>query len=57
MILAVQRLRQISKGGHILARYTIGYYVCTTLIASKVDTSSEASISKLTHLLAFHSRT
>jgi len=35
MILAVQRLREISKGGHILARYTIGFYISTTLIASK----------------------
>lgn len=34
MILAVQRLREISKGGHILARYTIGYYILTTLVAS-----------------------
>ncbi|KAK9899307.1 Sodium:dicarboxylate symporter [Cystobasidium minutum MCA 4210] len=33
MILAVQRLREISKGGHILARYTIGFYILTTLVA------------------------
>ncbi|KAL4934165.1 dicarboxylate/amino acid:cation symporter [Aspergillus undulatus] len=33
MILAVQRLRELSNGGHILARWTIGYYVLTTLLA------------------------
>ncbi|KAL4905029.1 hypothetical protein BDW74DRAFT_167824 [Aspergillus multicolor] len=33
MILAVQRLRELSNGGHILARWTIGYYVATTLFA------------------------
>ncbi|KAF2790483.1 excitatory amino acid transporter 1 [Melanomma pulvis-pyrius CBS 109.77] len=33
MILAVQRLRDMSKGGAVLARWTIGYYVLTTLIA------------------------
>lgn len=33
MILAVQRLREMSKGGAVLARWTIGYYVLTTLIA------------------------
>ncbi|ORY17223.1 Sodium:dicarboxylate symporter [Clohesyomyces aquaticus] len=33
MILAVQRLREMSKGGAILARWTIGYYIITTLIA------------------------
>ncbi|KAL4912738.1 Sodium:dicarboxylate symporter [Aspergillus aurantiobrunneus] len=33
MILAVQRLRELSNGGHILARWTIGYYVLTTLFA------------------------
>ncbi|KAF2736254.1 Sodium:dicarboxylate symporter [Polyplosphaeria fusca] len=33
MILAVQRLREISEGGKALARWTIGYYILTTLIA------------------------
>lgn len=33
MILAIQRLREMSKGGAVLARWTIGYYVLTTLIA------------------------
>ncbi|KAL3480470.1 Sodium:dicarboxylate symporter [Aspergillus californicus] len=33
MILAVQRLRELSNGGNILARWTIGYYVLTTLLA------------------------
>lgn len=33
MILAVQRLREMSSGGSILARWTIGYYVCTTILA------------------------
>ncbi|KAI9375270.1 Sodium:dicarboxylate symporter [Aspergillus egyptiacus] len=33
MILAVQRLRELTNGGHILARWTIGYYVLTTLLA------------------------
>lgn len=33
MILAVQRLKEMSKGGAVLARYTIGYYIITTLIA------------------------
>ncbi|KAL2758866.1 hypothetical protein ACRALDRAFT_2099178 [Sodiomyces alcalophilus JCM 7366] len=33
MILAVQSLREITKGGAILARWTVGYYVITTLIA------------------------
>lgn len=33
MILAVQSLRDIAKGGAILARWTVGYYVLTTVIA------------------------
>jgi Na+/H+-dicarboxylate symporter len=33
MILAVQKLRQISRGGSILAKWTVGYYVATTFIA------------------------
>lgn len=33
MILAVQRLRQMSNGGSRLAKWTIGYYVTTTIIA------------------------
>lgn len=33
MILAVQRLREMAVGGGPLARWTIGYYVLTTLIA------------------------
>jgi len=33
MILAIQRLRDMSKGGAVLARWTIGYYMVTTLIA------------------------
>lgn len=44
MILAVQRLREISKGGHVLARYTIGYYVCTTLIASKLASKAQIKL-------------
>ncbi|KAL4864259.1 hypothetical protein BDV12DRAFT_205842 [Aspergillus spectabilis] len=33
MILAVLRLRELSNGGNILARWTIGYYILTTLLA------------------------
>ncbi|KAL4876117.1 Sodium:dicarboxylate symporter [Aspergillus karnatakaensis] len=33
MILAIIRLRELSNGGNILARWTIGYYVLTTLLA------------------------
>lgn len=33
MILAIQRLREMSKGGSSLSKWTIGYYVVTTLIA------------------------
>ncbi|KAF2462331.1 Sodium:dicarboxylate symporter family protein [Lineolata rhizophorae] len=33
MILAIQRLREMSRGGGVLARWTIGYYVLTTLCA------------------------
>ena len=33
MILAVQRLREITHGGKLLARWTIGYYIVTTIIA------------------------
>ncbi|PGH12538.1 hypothetical protein AJ80_06699 [Polytolypa hystricis UAMH7299] len=33
MILAVQRLREMARGGLALARWTIGYYLSTTLIA------------------------
>jgi Na+/H+-dicarboxylate symporter len=33
MILAVQKLREMSSGGALLARWTIGYYVATTVLA------------------------
>lgn len=33
MIMAIQRLREISEGGKLLARWTIGYYILTTLLA------------------------
>lgn len=33
LILAVQRLREMARGGALLARWTIGYYLFTTLIA------------------------
>ncbi|KAF2019803.1 excitatory amino acid transporter 1 [Aaosphaeria arxii CBS 175.79] len=33
MILAIQRLREMSKDGKRLAQWTVGYYVITTLIA------------------------
>ena len=33
MILAIQRLREMSKGGSRLAKWAVGYYVATTLIA------------------------
>ncbi|EEB93088.1 hypothetical protein MPER_08305 [Moniliophthora perniciosa FA553] len=33
MIIAVQRLKEISAGGHTLARWTIGFYIVTTIIA------------------------
>ncbi|EEQ85371.1 Sodium:dicarboxylate symporter family protein [Blastomyces dermatitidis ER-3] len=33
LILAVQRLREMSRGGALLARWTIGYYLFTTLVA------------------------
>jgi Na+/H+-dicarboxylate symporter len=33
MILAVQRLKDMARGGGLLARWTVGYYVGTTLIA------------------------
>ncbi|KAF9891944.1 hypothetical protein FE257_002907 [Aspergillus nanangensis] len=33
MILAVQRLREMTGSGHIIARWTIGYYILTTLLA------------------------
>lgn len=31
MLLAVQRLRTMSNGGSLLAKWTIGFYVTTTL--------------------------
>lgn len=34
----MQRLKEISNGGHLLARWTIGYYVATTLCAILVST-------------------
>jgi Na+/H+-dicarboxylate symporter len=33
MILAVQRLKEMQRGGGLLARWTVGYYVATTLVA------------------------
>lgn len=33
MILAIQRLREMTGSGHTIARWTIGYYVLTTLCA------------------------
>ncbi|ESK93267.1 excitatory amino acid transporter 2 [Moniliophthora roreri MCA 2997] len=33
MIVAVQKLKEISAGGHTLARWTIGFYIVTTIIA------------------------
>lgn len=33
MILSVQSLRQITSGGQVLARWTVGYYVATTVLA------------------------
>lgn len=33
MILAIQRLREMAKGGRALAIWTVGYFVMTTLIA------------------------
>jgi Na+/H+-dicarboxylate symporter len=33
MILAVQSLREIAEGGKILGRWTVGYYVLTTIFA------------------------
>ncbi|ROT34450.1 Sodium:dicarboxylate symporter [Sodiomyces alkalinus F11] len=33
MILAVQSLREITRGGAILARWTVGYYILTTIVA------------------------
>ncbi|KAF7541529.1 hypothetical protein G7Z17_g11952 [Cylindrodendrum hubeiense] len=33
MLLAVQRLRVMSNGGSLLAKWTIGYYIITTLIS------------------------
>lgn len=33
MLLAVQRLRVMSNGGSLLARWTVGYYIITTLVS------------------------
>lgn len=33
MVLAVQRLKEMQKGGGKLAKWTVIYYVCTTLLA------------------------
>ncbi|KAK0752584.1 Sodium:dicarboxylate symporter [Schizothecium vesticola] len=38
MILAVQRLRTMAGSGKVLARYTIGYYILTTLLAIVIST-------------------
>jgi Na+/H+-dicarboxylate symporter len=38
MILAVQRLREMTGKGKVLARWTIGYYVGTTLLAIVIST-------------------
>ncbi|KAJ4189402.1 hypothetical protein NW759_016784 [Fusarium solani] len=37
MLLAVQRLREMSNGGSLLARWTVGYYVITTLISIMIS--------------------
>lgn len=33
MILAMQRLKEVTGGGNTLAKWTVGYYVATTIIA------------------------
>lgn len=33
MVLAIQRLKEMQRGGGVLARYTVIYYVATTLLA------------------------
>ncbi|KAH7024429.1 Sodium:dicarboxylate symporter [Microdochium trichocladiopsis] len=38
MILAMQRLKEITAGGNALARWTIGYYVLTTVLAIVIST-------------------
>lgn len=38
MVLAVQRLRAMTGSGKALARYTIGYYILTTLLAIVIST-------------------
>ena len=38
MVLAVQRLRAMTGSGKVLARYTIGYYILTTLLAIVIST-------------------
>jgi len=38
MILAVQRLREMTGSGKVLARWTVGYYVATTLLAIVIST-------------------
>ncbi|KAK1750335.1 Sodium:dicarboxylate symporter [Echria macrotheca] len=38
MILAVQRLRGMTGSGKVLARWTVGYYVATTLLAIVIST-------------------
>ncbi|KAK4038407.1 Sodium:dicarboxylate symporter [Parachaetomium inaequale] len=38
MILAVQRLRAMSGSGKLLARWTVGYYIATTLLAIVIST-------------------
>ncbi|KAK0614653.1 Sodium:dicarboxylate symporter [Immersiella caudata] len=38
MILAVQRLKAMTGGGQTLAKWTVGYYVATTLLAIVIST-------------------
>ena len=38
MILAVQRLKEMTGGGKTLARWTVGYYIATTLLAIVIST-------------------
>ncbi|CEI60634.1 hypothetical protein FVEN_g2696 [Fusarium venenatum] len=37
MLLAVTRLRQMSNGGSLLAKWTVGYYIITTLLSITVS--------------------
>ncbi|PCD20587.1 hypothetical protein FGRA07_04739 [Fusarium graminearum] len=37
MLLAVTRLRQMSNGGSLLAKWTVGYYILTTLLSITIS--------------------